>query len=139
MSPLFNTEELPNFVQRSCYFVLIFRTKSVSRTKSSLFQAPVDKNQLNTSKLLLDIVENIESSMLNDMKQLMKKPIQMDGRPALDEVHFDECLFYLKTYGTYVSLVNFYRRHGLWQKAAKFILDMVSVNSSFSNFSVNFN
>lgn len=43
-----------------------------------------------------------------------------------NQVHLQECLFYLKAYGNHQMLVNFYREHGFWQKAVQYCIDKVS-------------
>lgn len=45
---------------------------------------------------------------------------------SMDSQQFQESLFYLRTYGTYLSIVEFHRRHGYYMKAVQYILDHVS-------------
>jgi len=49
-----------------------------------------------------------------------------------NQVHVQECLYYLTTYGNHHMLINFYREHGFLQRAAQYILDQVCV-ISFKN------
>ena len=44
----------------------------------------------------------------------------------LDEPQLQEALYYLQSYGTPLSMLAFYRRHGCWQKAAQYVMDRVS-------------
>ena len=44
----------------------------------------------------------------------------------MDSQQFQECLFYLRTYGSYLSVIDFHRRHGYYMKAVQYILDHVS-------------
>jgi len=44
----------------------------------------------------------------------------------MDSKQFQECVFYLKTYGTYLAMVDFHRRHGYYMKAVQYIIDHVS-------------
>ena len=45
---------------------------------------------------------------------------------SMDSQQFQECVFYLRTYGSYLSVVDFHRRHGYYMKAVQYILDHVS-------------
>ena len=44
----------------------------------------------------------------------------------MDSEQFQESLFYLRTYGNYLAVVDFHRRHGYYMKAVQYILDHVS-------------
>ena len=43
----------------------------------------------------------------------------------LDLVRFNECVYYLRTYGNHTTLISFYVRHSCWYEAAKYIMDNV--------------
>ncbi|XP_064623470.1 zinc finger FYVE domain-containing protein 26-like isoform X2 [Lineus longissimus] len=105
---------------------------------SRCLKVPVDRNQNQTSsKLLSDIVECIEKlpstgaggvkcllAQLSLSENLTAEPLkQYTDDSTMDEHQFKECLFYLKTYGTHMAIIAFFRRHGFWQKAVKYILD----------------
>lgn len=45
------------------------------------------------------------------------------GNSSLDSKRFDECLYYLQTYGSPSSRVAFYVRHGCFKHACRYILD----------------
>lgn len=99
------------------------------------FKTPVDKNQLGTNKLLTDIIHTIEVSSRGDIirEYLVSSagptspPTLTDHSRTMDERHLSECLYYLQAYGTSIAVVNFYRRHGHWQKAARYILEKVII------------
>ena len=52
---------------------------------------------------------------------------------SVDSVVYKECMFYLRTYGTYSDHLRFLLQNGYWNKALKFLLDHVSdINSVLS-------
>lgn len=103
-------------------------------------KAPLDRNQLNRGPLLLqDIVQHLESvvqpspslsfdeDILASLRELedalndvapAEKP---EGQAASGALH-QECLYYLKTYGTHLALVSFYIRHDCVTEALTFLL-----------------
>ena len=51
---------------------------------------------------------------------------KMSDECDLDVYRFNECVYYLRTYGNHSTLIAFYVRHGCWMEAARYILDNVS-------------
>ena len=47
---------------------------------------------------------------------------------------YRECVYYLRTYGTYNDHLKFLLRNGYWNKALKFIIDHVSVMATIVTF-----
>ena len=47
----------------------------------------------------------------------------------LDIHRFNECVFYIRGYGTPSFLVSFFMRHNCWTDACKYILDHVSTEA----------
>lgn len=47
---------------------------------------------------------------------------------SLDKAQFDEAIYYLKAFGSHLTMVQFYRRHGYLMKATQYILDHVSLH-----------
>ncbi|KAM8833445.1 zinc finger FYVE domain-containing protein 26 isoform 1-T1 [Synchiropus picturatus] len=104
-------------------------------------KAPVDRNQLNYGpSLLQEIVKHLETTArpsrtsghcddilaslceleeaLNDGGQMLKA-----DRPTLNSSSHQECLYYLNTYGTHLSLVSFYMRHDCMKEALTYLLN----------------
>ncbi|XP_013400771.1 zinc finger FYVE domain-containing protein 26-like [Lingula anatina] len=105
---------------------------------SRCMKAPVDKNQYQqSSNLLNDIVECIENlpgsgintiqalqASLKSISSLIAEPFVVQNEETnISEQQLQECLYYLKAYGTYGSVISFYRKHGYWMKAVQYLLD----------------
>ncbi|KAL5010744.1 hypothetical protein ScPMuIL_013049 [Solemya velum] len=99
-------------------------------------RAPMDRNQIvSGSGLLSDIIDCLESMpgsgttelqalLSGSIKLLLASPISsVSEDPGMDSVQFQECLYYLHTYGSYFSLVDFHRRNGYWMKSVQYIID----------------
>ena len=54
------------------------------------------------------------------------------GSSYLDPKRFEECLFYLRKYGSPSALVDFYVRHGHLRLACRYVIDQVSFPALFS-------
>lgn len=46
-----------------------------------------------------------------------------EGDP--NSIQYVECHYYLKTYASFYTIIDFHRRNGRWMKAVQFILDQV--------------
>ena len=44
----------------------------------------------------------------------------------LEKVTTKECLYYLKTYGTFLSLITFYIKHNLLSQAVRMVIEKVT-------------
>ncbi|KAK3093553.1 hypothetical protein FSP39_017239 [Pinctada imbricata] len=96
-----------------------------------------DKNQVTSmSKPLRDIIDYLEmmpAAGPSQLHLLMTKKLTWQDLLAThvsvsedclsDSLQFQECLFYLKTYGAYSHVIDFHRRNGRWMKAVQFLLD----------------
>ncbi|KAL0178188.1 hypothetical protein M9458_027082, partial [Cirrhinus mrigala] len=92
-------------------------------------KAPVDRNQLNHGgRLLQEIVQQLESTVkptlsttvdedvlasLRELEEALSDSAPLDGAESRVQrcSYYQECLFYLLTYGTHLSLISFYLRH----------------------------
>ncbi|XP_050981696.1 zinc finger FYVE domain-containing protein 26 [Labeo rohita] len=92
-------------------------------------KAPVDRNQLNHGgRLLQEIVQHLESTVkttlsttvdedilasLRELEEALADSAPLDGTESRVQrcSYYQECLFYLLTYGTHLSLISFYLRH----------------------------
>ncbi|XP_051507535.1 zinc finger FYVE domain-containing protein 26-like isoform X2 [Myxocyprinus asiaticus] len=92
-------------------------------------KAPVDRNQLNHgARLLQEIVQHLESTVkltlsmtvgedilasLRELEDALSDSAPLDGTESKVQQcgYYQECLFYLLTYGTHLSLISFYLRH----------------------------
>nr|AHH02828.1 zinc finger FYVE domain-containing protein 26 [Danio rerio] len=102
-------------------------------------KAPVDRNQLNHGpRLLQEIIQHLESTVKLTLSQTMDEDILASLR-ELEEALSDsappegteskvqrcnfhqECLFYLFTYGTHLSLISFYLRHDCLKDALTYL------------------
>jgi len=54
--------------------------------------------------------------------------VQKQDQCFLDKYRYDECMYYLKNYGSQSSKVAFLFKHGFVQKACKYILEQVSLD-----------
>ncbi|XP_046355808.2 zinc finger FYVE domain-containing protein 26-like isoform X1 [Haliotis rufescens] len=104
---------------------------------SHTLKCPNDKNQLTTSsRLLMEIVDYLESMPITgttEIQMLLSSPASMKSlinlpsashseEGSIETTQFQECLFYLRTYGTFLEHLTFLRRNGYWMKAAQFVL-----------------
>ena len=46
---------------------------------------------------------------------------------SINQIHIEECLYYIRTYGNHLMLVNFYCKHDMVAKALQYVLDKVSM------------
>ncbi|XP_059373273.1 zinc finger FYVE domain-containing protein 26-like isoform X2 [Carassius carassius] len=92
-------------------------------------KAPVDGNQLNHGvRLLQEIVQHLESTVkptlsttvdedilasLRELEEALSDSAPLDGVESRVQQcgYYQECLFYLLSYGTHLSLISFYLRH----------------------------
>ncbi|XP_048061313.1 zinc finger FYVE domain-containing protein 26 isoform X2 [Megalobrama amblycephala] len=92
-------------------------------------KAPVDRNQLNHGvRLLQEIVQHLESTVkptlsttvdedilasLRELEEALSDSAPLDATESRVQRsgYYQECLFYLLTYGTHLSLISFYLRH----------------------------
>ena len=51
---------------------------------------------------------------------------KMSNECDLDVYRYNECVYYLNTYGNHSTLISFYVRQGCWLEAAKYIQTKVS-------------
>lgn len=104
-----------------------------------ILKAPKDKNQsASSSRLLMEIIDLLEAlppSGVTEIQTLLTDPISLNKlitsliTPALQEetsvesVVYQECVYYLRTYGTYTDHLKFLLRNGYWNKALRFFID----------------
>jgi len=55
----------------------------------------------------------------------MSVPEKWSDECDLDKGRFNECVYYLATYGTDSSLISFYVKHACWLEASRLIKDKV--------------
>ncbi|XP_051866109.1 zinc finger FYVE domain-containing protein 26 [Pristis pectinata] len=109
---------------------------------SRCLKPPFDRNQLNPgSSLLQEIVQHLETSVkpvfstqgddilvsLRELEAMLKvdgvaSEIKGDGK-IKQQVFYEECLFYLQSYGTNLALISFYMRHNCTREALQHLLN----------------
>ncbi|XP_078590684.1 zinc finger FYVE domain-containing protein 26-like isoform X2 [Branchiostoma floridae x Branchiostoma japonicum] len=98
---------------------------------SRCLKPPSDVNMIShSSKMLTGILQCLESTStatLAPSRDLVKNPyLGLSGRDKASQLSdqvFQECLYYLRTYGTHLDLINFYYSCNKLPKAVKYILD----------------
>ncbi|XP_070775958.1 zinc finger FYVE domain-containing protein 26 [Enoplosus armatus] len=104
-------------------------------------KAPVDRNQLNLGPLLLqEVVQHLETNVhhtlttsfgedilasLRELEDALCEAGPVDrpeGQTQSSNLH-QECLYYLNTYGTHLSLISFYMRHDCMTEALTYLLN----------------
>ncbi|KAF7710798.1 hypothetical protein HF521_009670 [Silurus meridionalis] len=114
---------------------------SAAREKfARCLKAPVDKNQLNPgSRLLQEIVQHLESTIrlapstsgddnilasLTELEEALRDtaPVDRTESRVLRCGNHEECVYYLMTYGTHLSLISFYLRHDCLKDALTYLL-----------------
>ncbi|XP_069807243.1 zinc finger FYVE domain-containing protein 26 isoform X1 [Dendropsophus ebraccatus] len=108
---------------------------------SRCMKAPVDMNQKNIgSKLLEDVVQHLESAAkpillvkdddyfatLRELEVTLKARClwyeMMPEGKIQNNTYYQECLYYLHTYGTHLGIIQFYMRHDLMRDALLHLL-----------------
>ncbi|KAM4625378.1 zinc finger FYVE domain-containing protein 26 [Polymixia lowei] len=103
-------------------------------------KAPVDRNQLNLGPCLLqEIVQHLESTVrptlatslgedilasLRELEEALGEsgPGEKPEAQAQNNTLHQECLYYLKAYGTHLALVSYYMRHDCMTEALTYLL-----------------
>ncbi|KAB5582167.1 hypothetical protein PHYPO_G00184050 [Pangasianodon hypophthalmus] len=103
-------------------------------------KAPVDRNQLNLgSRLLQEIVQHLESTIrltpsttvdddilasLTELEEALRDTAPVDRTESRVQRcgHHQECVYYLMSYGTHLSLISFYLRHDCLKDALTYLL-----------------
>ncbi|XP_032882801.1 zinc finger FYVE domain-containing protein 26 isoform X3 [Amblyraja radiata] len=109
---------------------------------SRCLKPPFDQNQLTLgSSLLQEIVQHLETSVkpyfstqdddilasLRDLEAMLKVDgvgleVKGDGK-VKQQVFYEECLFYLQSYGTNLAIISFYMRHNCTREALQHLLN----------------
>ncbi|XP_072425192.1 zinc finger FYVE domain-containing protein 26 isoform X1 [Chiloscyllium punctatum] len=116
---------------------------SASREKfSRCLKPPFDRNQLSLGPpLLQEIMQHLETSVkpvspvqdddilasLRELETVLKGDgtgfeVTGDGK-IKQKVFYQECLYYLQTYGTNLAIISFYMRHNCMREALQHLLD----------------
>ncbi|XP_053088354.1 zinc finger FYVE domain-containing protein 26 isoform X1 [Pangasianodon hypophthalmus] len=114
---------------------------SAAREKfARCLKAPVDRNQLNLgSRLLQEIVQHLESTIrltpstavdddilasLTELEEALRDTAPVDRTESRVQRcgHHQECVYYLMSYGTHLSLISFYLRHDCLKDALTYLL-----------------
>ncbi|KAM4013795.1 zinc finger FYVE domain-containing protein 26 isoform 2-T2 [Anomaloglossus baeobatrachus] len=109
---------------------------------SRCIKAPLDLNQKNIgSKLLEDIIQHLESAAkpillvkddeyfatLKELEGTLKARClwyeMMPEGKIQNNTYYQECLYYLHTYGTHLGIIQFYMRHDLMRDALLHLLN----------------
>ncbi|KAM3918038.1 zinc finger FYVE domain-containing protein 26 [Leptodactylus fuscus] len=109
---------------------------------SRCIKAPLDRNQKNAgSKVLEDIVMHLESvakpillvkddeyfATLKELEVTLKASClwyeTMPEGKIQNNTYYQECLYYLHTYGTHLGIIQFYMRHDLMRDALLHLLN----------------
>ncbi|XP_069118425.1 uncharacterized protein [Argopecten irradians] len=99
-------------------------------------KVPKDRNQRQQeSTLLADVINCLESmsggglgEMLlanpGSVKSLLACPtVSYSDEANVESAQYQECLYYLRTYACFHTIVSFHRGNGYWMKATQYILD----------------
>ncbi|KAM9355627.1 LOW QUALITY PROTEIN: zinc finger FYVE domain-containing protein 26 [Pholidichthys leucotaenia] len=105
-------------------------------------KAPVDRSQLNLGPLLLqEVVQHLETSgwpslatqsfgedifaSLVELEEALSEvgSVERPERLTHGSSLYQECLYYLSTYGTHLALISFYMRHDRATEALTYLLD----------------
>ncbi|XP_036431084.1 zinc finger FYVE domain-containing protein 26 isoform X2 [Colossoma macropomum] len=107
---------------------------------SRCLKAPVDRNQLTLGpRLLQEIVQHLDSTVrptlsvsvdedilasLAELEEALRELAPVDRMEVRAQHcgHYQECLYYLLTYGTHLSLISFYLRHDCLREAVTHLL-----------------
>ncbi|BFZ12118.1 hypothetical protein BsWGS_15157 [Bradybaena similaris] len=102
-------------------------------------KVPADKNQTSASQSrllgeILEFLDTIPSSGFTEVQRLLSDPGSICDITTLlipsvgeenrvESVPYQECLYYLRTYGSYMDHICFLRQHSYWMKAVQFAVD----------------
>ncbi|GCC25867.1 hypothetical protein chiPu_0004279 [Chiloscyllium punctatum] len=99
---------------------------SASREKfSRCLKPPFDRNQLSLGPpLLQEIMQHLETSVkpVSPVGDGTGFEVTGDGK-IKQKVFYQECLYYLQTYGTNLAIISFYMRHNCMREALQHLLD----------------
>ncbi|KAI8788313.1 zinc finger FYVE domain-containing protein 26 [Biomphalaria glabrata] len=121
-----------------------------ARDKFSHCLKPIpDKNQGSPSQSrllgeILDFLDTIPSSGVTELQRLLSSPSSICNIQTLlvpskgeenrvESVPYKECLYYLRTYGSYMDHITFLRQHSYWMKAVQFAVDHQCAPDVFVN------
>lgn len=114
-----------------------------ARNKFEKCMKPIQDKQASISsaqlKILADTVSYLENTPpvrklttqtlgpLLNVRSLIAEPqlAPNSNNSNLDDIHFNECIFYLDTYGNYAMVASFYQKHGYIEKAFQYIYENV--------------
>ncbi|XP_077991490.1 zinc finger FYVE domain-containing protein 26-like [Glandiceps talaboti] len=106
---------------------------------SRCLKVPSDRNQIQKQPpLLSDIISFLEErpetgtpkteallAPLSSIKDLINDPTKgFLIQNEIDKCSFDECIYYLQTYGNHLTVVEFYRKHKYLPQALQYIIEM---------------
>lgn len=90
-----------------------------SLNQLSSFSVPVD-----TALSIVNRIKNLKEIASGNYSLSESKKINCyTSRPIIDPIFYDECVYYLSKYGTHLSLLEFYVRHGDIHTALMYLLE----------------
>ncbi|RZC39217.1 zinc finger FYVE domain-containing protein 26, partial [Asbolus verrucosus] len=97
------------------------RSIQISGSVSSLNQLHSYAVQTDTAISILNKIKNLKEISSGNYSLSSEKKIT--ARPKIDPIFYDECVYYLTRYGTYLSLLEFYVKHGDIKTALMYIIE----------------
>ncbi|CAH1984730.1 unnamed protein product [Acanthoscelides obtectus] len=71
---------------------------------------------------ILNKLKNLKSTSAGQYQSENVKETS-SNKPVMDRIFFDECVYYLTRYGSHLSLMEFYLRHGHFEKVLNYVLE----------------
>lgn len=81
--------------------------------------------QTDTAICIMNKLKNLNNIATGNYYQAAKNDgLKMHcSLPSIDSIFYNECVYYLTRYGTHLSLLEFYIKHGDISKALNYIID----------------
>lgn len=98
----------------------ILTASTVSLNQSCILPAQSDAAVSILSKLR-NLKHIVDGNYNQDKEKLKRKSYAY--KPTIDSIFYDECIYYLFKYGTHLSLLEFYIKHGEMEKSLKYIIE----------------
>lgn len=99
--------------------------KLIISTSISVNQSFALPAQSDTAVSILNKLRNLKhivNGNYNQDKEKVKRK-SYAYKPTIDSIFYDECVYYLSKYGTHLSLLEFYIKHGEIEKTLRYITE----------------
>ncbi|KAJ8964678.1 hypothetical protein NQ314_004710 [Rhamnusium bicolor] len=106
--------------------------QKLSSSTLSLNHSFGKSSQTDAAICILSKLKNLQNISNGNYESAEKDKLKSySSRPFIDDIFYDECVYYLTKYGTHLSLLEFYVKHGDIDQALNYIIDYQLSNDIF--------